>query len=937
VRRLLDLFARPATRTPKLTLLTLAVITGLLAAAATTLQVSTDLADFAPEGGVAATLDGIEERFDAGASFQVIVDAGPGGDVLTPDALGAAEDLRRTLEDDPEVARWLAADATDRPAVLTFARPFSQASDEVGPPLGELDQRTLDTLIAALFEDDDVGEQVGNLLSDDLELDPPRARAGLAVVELAGGLSTAEVAEASGAVQDALADADAPTLRLSLLSDEVVEEALEEGLLRDIPLLMSLSLLLVVLTLALLFRTASDVVIGLLGLLMSIVWMAGLSGLLGPGMLGLVGPFGQVAIAVPVLLVGLGVDYSVHLTTRYREQQRAGDPPAVAATVALRTVGVALVLATLATVGGFLSNLATPLPPIADLGIFASVGILSAFVILGLGVPAARVLLDRRRGLEAVPEGAGTGSRPSRLADLGTALATRAPQVVIGVTVVLLAVAGTAASGLGTEFEERDFLPDGSAALATIDRTDELFGGDVGEETYVLIDGDAGDPDLLAAAARYEDRLEGIDEVRRLGDRPQVISPFELVHRLGDVGLRARDELADDLDGWDDPDAAAAAVDLPERLDPELLETQFDADDASGPELPDEVVDALRDRLPEGRDPALAFATTSDPDAIRATIREQTREDLIAARPDELSDVQLAELAALPTEELTLDRLGDGGFPLDALDGDRDALATLDALEAAGWDAEDPSRDGAAVAEQLRVVGDIEPDELTAVQGDDGLLLIVSTDAGQDGAPALADALVALGDEVRDAGGSVAAVSQPLVNEEIITSLSDAQLVAILISVTVAGLLLVVASWVSDRSIVLGLIGVAPAAAALILVLGTMRVLGMSFNALTATVASIAVGIGVPYGIHLTNRFRASLVRFATIPEAIADTLRHTGGALAGSAVTTGLAFGVLGLSTSTPLRQFGGVSAMMITYALVACLLLQPSLLVLWARRRAR
>ncbi len=151
MRWLLDLFARPATRRPKLTLLALAVITGLLAAAATTLEVSTDLADFAPEGGVAATLDDIEERFGAGASFQIIVDAGPGGDVLTPDALGAAEDLRRTLEDDPEVARRLAADATDRPAIVTFAQSFAQASDEIGTPLDEVDPGTLDTLVETLF------------------------------------------------------------------------------------------------------------------------------------------------------------------------------------------------------------------------------------------------------------------------------------------------------------------------------------------------------------------------------------------------------------------------------------------------------------------------------------------------------------------------------------------------------------------------------------------------------------------------------------------------------------------------------------------------------------------------------------------------------------------------------------------------------------------
>jgi uncharacterized protein len=184
-------------------------------------------------------------------------------------------------------------------------------------------------------------------------------------------------------------------------------------------------------------------------------------------------------------------------------------------------------------------------------------------------------------------------------------------------------------------------------------------------------------------------------------------------------------------------------------------------------------------------------------------------------------------------------------------------------------------------------------------------------------------------------GAEVTVVSDPLVQADIISSLSAAQLLAIVISLVAAGVLLVTATLVSSRSVSLGLIGIVPSAVALVLVLGSMRVLGLSFNALTATVASIAVGIGVPYGIHLINRFRESRLRGMHADDAIRDSLRNTGAALIGSAVTTGLAFAVLLLSGSTPIRQFGTVSTLMIGFALLACLLVQPALLVLWARRK--
>lgn len=938
MKRLLDLLAVPATRAPRLVLVALLVLTIGFGLAATRLEVSTDLGDFAPEGGLATTLSEVGDRFGSTAATQVTVDAGPGGDVLTPDVLRAVADLGAALEDDPAVAARLAPEATDRPPVLTFADPFVQAAEAFGVELDELDAATLDQVARTILEDDELGGQLSALFSGDLELDPPRARAGLVVVTFEAGAGRAELDAASSAVADVIAATDAPGLRVAQIDEFVVEGAIEEGLFRDLPLLVSLSLALVLLILGVLFRTVSDVVIGLVGLLSSTVWMVGIAALLGPGGLGLIGPFGQIAVAVPVLLVGLGVDYSVHLTSRYREQQGRGDDPPAAARAAVHTVGVALVLATLATVGGFLSNLATPLPPIADFGVLASVGILASFVILGFGVPASRVLLDGRRSPDVRWRAARAAAtdRPHRLAGAGTWLATRQPVAVVVVTVVLVAVAGSAAAGLGTEFEERDFLPEGSAALTLLDRTDELFGGDVGEQTHVVVDADTSDPEVLAAAAAYQDGLSEVDDVRRAGDRAQVTSPFELVDRAGLAGVRVRDAVASDLASWRDPEAALADLPLPDELDAELIE-RF-ADDADDPDLPQELLDALERRLPEGRDPAVALALTSDPQELLDLVGEQLRAEVEDDRPAEVTDDVLDALADTSAADLRVETLETAGFPLSTLsDGDLEALRTLDALEDAGWDRDAPRRDGDATITQLEVVAAAEPDELATVLTDDGLLLTVSSSAGQDGAEGLAAELQDRAAPLEAAGATVTVVSNPLVNAEIITSLSDAQMVAILISIAVSAALLVVSTLVSDRSVVLGLIGAAPAATALVFALGSMWVLGMSFNALTATVASIAVGIGVPFGIHLTNRFRSELAEGAEIGAAVHETLRHTGVALTGSAVTTGLAFGVLGLSSSAPLQQFGLISAMMITYALISCLVLQPALLVLWARRRRR
>ncbi|MFU8840415.1 MAG: efflux RND transporter permease subunit [Nitriliruptoraceae bacterium] len=940
--RLLDLLARVVARAPAVTLAVLTLVTVAFGAAIALLEVDTSIENFAPTDGTAATLEEIEDRFATSSSVQVLVDAGPGGNVLTPTALSDVEGLAERLEDHPDIAPVLVEGAIDAPPVVSFALPFAAAADVLGSELADLDEATFAPLAGAIL--DAGGDEVAGLFSDDLATDPVRARAGLVIVGLDPTIGGDALRQAQRTVADVVDETPVGDARRSTLSLFAIEEGIEAALQRDLPVLLAVSLLLVVGVLAWLFRSVVDVAVGLIGLLASIIWMTGIAALLGPGVLGWIGPFNQISIAVPVVLVGLGIDYSVHLTTRYREQRRLGDRAEQAARVALLSVGVALVLATIASVAGFLANAVTPLAAIRDFGIFAAIGIVAAFLIMATSVPAARVLVDRRldrrhERADALAYGGGlqrTGERavePPRWSTPAIALATRFPVAVLAVTALLLVGAGVAASGLSTEFDERDFLPDGEPVLATIDRLDRSFGGDVSERTFLLVDGDPRDPALLAAVAQTEARLAAIDDVRVSDGVAERTSPIELRDRIVAAGGAVRERLADELETWRDPDAAAAVVALPDPLDLDAL-VDDDAVLAEQLDLPDDLRLQLLLRLPAGREPLRALAATADPDQIEAAVREQLAAGFAADRPLVLGDDALDALAALEPDELTLARLAVEGFPLAALDvHDRERLEQLEALEAAG--ATD-AVDGEVLRAHVDVLAATAPRDLAAVLDDDGLLLTVATRAGQDRASEIAAALQAASDPIESAGGRVTIASDPLVAAEIIEELSAAQLVAIAISLTAAAALLAIAMYASIRVVGLGLIGIVPSVVSLVLVLGLMRLFGLAFNALTATVASIAVGIGVPYGIHLTNRFREALGRGLDPDRAIGDSLANTGPALVGSAATTGLAFAVLLLSGSVPLRQFGGVSTMMIVAALLACLLVQPALLVLWARRRS-
>jgi predicted RND superfamily exporter protein len=126
-----------------------------------------------------------------------------------------------------------------------------------------------------------------------------------------------------------------------------------------------------------------------------------------------------------------------------------------------------------------------------------------------------------------------------------------------------------------------------------------------------------------------------------------------------------------------------------------------------------------------------------------------------------------------------------------------------------------------------------------------------------------------------------------------------------------------------------------PVVAALGWILGAMYLLGIPFTTETAVIASIAIGLGADYAIHVSERFLEELGHAGGVDAALDATVRGTGGALLASAASTAGGFGVLVLALVPSLRRFGAVTSTAIVFAFVASVLVLPSLLSVWYRYR--
>ena len=108
----------------------------------------------------------------------------------------------------------------------------------------------------------------------------------------------------------------------------------------------------------------------------------------------MVGSLNLLSIAFAVLFVGLGVDFGIQFSVRYRSERFKNDDLALALESAARRSAVPLSLAAMATAAGFLCFLPTDYKGISELGKIAGAGMLIAFITSITVLPALLKLLN---------------------------------------------------------------------------------------------------------------------------------------------------------------------------------------------------------------------------------------------------------------------------------------------------------------------------------------------------------------------------------------------------------------------------------------------------------------------------------------------------------------------------------------------------------------
>ena len=147
--------------------------------------------------------------------------------------------------------------------------------------------------------------------------------------------------------------------------------------------------------------------------------------------LAMVGSFNLISIAFFVLFVGLGVDFGIQFSVRYRSERHELSDLATALRSATEKVGKPLALAAAATAVGFFAFLPTSYRGLSELGLIAGCGMLIAFACSITLVPAMLMVLN--------PAGEAAAVGFKGLAPLDDFLQRHRMAVIFGTILVVLA------------------------------------------------------------------------------------------------------------------------------------------------------------------------------------------------------------------------------------------------------------------------------------------------------------------------------------------------------------------------------------------------------------------------------------------------------------------------------------------------------------------
>ena len=499
----------------------------------------TDLNDFSPESETSDAHDRIHAYFpDEMRPLFVHVTVDDGSNVLALDMLRTMDDDLSHFQNESVKREQMVSVWTTAPGILQLAL------DEEGDGQDLATFSAWSDVLDVLFDEDETCGLTADdqllsaatyassaLLNKDLDYEPvcvyldnatgtatPTASSTLWVLEIDPELDETHRRVLQDQLRDVFNERSASSaLTYEVISNDLLAHDIDEGTFDNLLLLVLLAFIVVVIMLSVAFRSLSSVAFPIVGLTSALIWTYGLLNVFGAR-------FTALEATVAPLVLGLGIDYAIHLQRSQRTFKETVPSVSESWLRACGHLSMPLSLAVVTTVAAFMANVISPLPPLAVLGYALSLGVVSAFISSTVFVGALHVVFSKQ--VKVV-------DRPSlRFPALSNQIVKVQQKQQVGVILVTVLVSGLAiygAASLETDFDLADFVDEDMEIMAVRDDLNSGYESAGWKVIHLLMEPAEdqttipGDLDLLSELRNFHFDLKSNNDV--VGTNFRISSP----------------------------------------------------------------------------------------------------------------------------------------------------------------------------------------------------------------------------------------------------------------------------------------------------------------------------------------------------------------------------------------------------------------------------
>ncbi len=760
---------------------------------------------------------------------------------------------------------------------------------------------------------------------------------------------------------------------------------------RDMGVLLPIGLIVILLMLAISFKSVKGVAIPLITVILSVIWTYGFMAMTGT-------PITSTTSNVPIVLLAVGSAYGIHLLNRYLEEARKLTDRRQILRRSIAGVGVAIVMAGITTFAGFISLSSTSMLMIRHYSVFSAFGIVVALLLTLTLSPAILCywkLPRQKKSADEKKDEAPSGVLESVLVFWSTVV-KKYPKTVIVVFALIAVVCVVKIKNL--EFEgspDDEFKKDHPIRQSTDFINRYLIG--VGEIKLLFTFRDRVNlenewvqdqlhqrSEAFAAAWRqlFSSKALGDDPVMNdfVGDMMQRFRQAEpddrkmdraialmndllneeyVAEKMPEESLTAPESAGSDLDALSENDDSASGLDgLAELAETAHVTASLGASAAFGGYNAGQIsgLKELNRRLGQ---PEENWERTGESIARLRDLKQTPMGTPMVRSWNELQDLFVADvkqpfvlhkLEALRQQlfalhEPKVDRgdawVGPTGFVMGPVDLIRKTYSLFYHDGNPGFRKIPDTRTdnlGDARLTDRGVIGVA----LNQAQNSDreGFDRIVSPDFKEFQFSIAARKTLTtfntvyveeikeiLAREFPEDNPYIESISLGGHNMEIM-ALTSLVIKSQITSIAQAIVFIFIVTFFIFRSSIGGLFSLIPLLFTIMANFGMILLMGWKIHTATAMVAAISLGIGIDYTIHFLERFKAQLRQGDTFEDAYLNTIRSTGKAIIINAASVAAGFSVLALSVMAASRLMGILMVGTMAYSAIAALTLLPALI---------